>query len=195
VYVRRHLLLTARHREKYHKAWLCLTGIGIVPLLPLALTPLTKLPIFYVGYRIYSHHQAWLGTVAVLEYLQNSDKCKMIVPVTQAAGLDHCPSLHTALDSSVTTRLIFMPDEILTSIGGARERCAAELPAARFTLREIIDIRKHANWNLWHRGKTLLSDQEAALLAEHYKTDAIVAAVGKIRKKALKRQHAQRLGG
>jgi hypothetical protein len=122
--VRRHLLFTARNREKYHKAWLRVTGIGIVPLLPLALTPLPNLPIYYIGYRLYSHHQAWLGAAAVLEHLQHLETYKPTAPDPETAGLVRSgTNLHASFDSSVTTRLIFMPDDNLTSISGARERC------------------------------------------------------------------------
>lgn len=141
VYVRRHLLFTARNREKYHKAWLRVTGVGILPLLPLAITPLPNLPIYYLGYRVYSHHQAWQGATAVLEHLQHLETYKPTAPDPEAAGLvRNCPNLHASFDSSVTTRLHFTPDSDLTSIGGSRERydllllSASVQPAMRFSL-------------------------------------------------------------
>jgi Mitochondrial K+-H+ exchange-related len=125
VFVRRHLLFTARSREKYHKAWFRVTGIGIVPLLPLAITPLPNVPIYYLAYRVYSHRKAWQGAVAVLEHLQHLETYNPSAPDPDGAGQFHenATNLHASFDSSVTARLAFRPDSDLTTLCGSRERC------------------------------------------------------------------------
>jgi Mitochondrial K+-H+ exchange-related len=62
--------LIARFREKHHQRLFVGSAIGVAPLLPLALSPFPNIPIYYVGYRVYSHRNAWRGAQAVQRILR-----------------------------------------------------------------------------------------------------------------------------
>ena len=174
-----------------------------MPLLPLALTPLPNLPIYYLGYRVYSHHQAWQGSVAVLEHLEHLETYKPTAPDPEAAGLVRSSTnLHASFDSSVTARLLFTPDADLTSIGGSRETCVLpawnavqhcetrSLPVWESGCHDLIEM--HELTETVFRATTPVGDEEAAALADHYEKKSIAAAVVKIRKKALMNSNSEK---
>ena len=68
-YVRRALRLAARRREAHHQRWFRISLVGMLPLCPLMLSPFPNLPLYYLGYRVYSHSSARNGTREALRLL------------------------------------------------------------------------------------------------------------------------------
>ena len=134
-YVRRHLLFTSRNRVKYHQNWQRVTTVALIPLSPLALSPFPNLPIYYAGYRVYSHSKARAGATAVLEYLEHLETYKPSAPDPDSQlynkGVSH---LHNSFDYSVTAHVRFRPCADLSEVAASRERYAtltcSETPSA-----------------------------------------------------------------
>ena len=94
-FARRTLRLLAVRRNAYHQRWFRLCASGLLPLAPLAATPLPNLPVYYVGYRVYSHHNARKGAETVLHALARRDaaarqRLRAAVSDMQRAG--HSPA-------------------------------------------------------------------------------------------------------
>jgi hypothetical protein len=70
-YVRRSLWLLARNRMRHHSKWFRYTSLGFIPILPLLVSPLPNLPLYYLGYRCYSHKRATTGALATVDMLRN----------------------------------------------------------------------------------------------------------------------------
>jgi len=67
--VRRALRLAAKHRDAYHQRWFKISLGGMVPLCPLLVSPFPNLPLYYLGYRLYSHQRASKGARAAITLL------------------------------------------------------------------------------------------------------------------------------
>jgi hypothetical protein len=63
--VRRRLRHLAANGHRLHRCRLAAWGLAMVPQLPLMLTPLPNLTVYYTGYRIYSHYKALQGCKAL----------------------------------------------------------------------------------------------------------------------------------
>lgn len=72
-YARRVLRATAVRRSAYHHRWYRRNLAVLVPLAPIALTPLPNFPIYYLGYRVWSHHHARSGADNMLRTLRARD--------------------------------------------------------------------------------------------------------------------------
>jgi hypothetical protein len=48
--------------------------MGTLPLIPLLLSPFPNLPLYYLGYRVYSHKTARNGALATQQLLRNSSE-------------------------------------------------------------------------------------------------------------------------
>lgn len=89
-YVRRRLRLLARQRTHTHRRWLIYSAIGSAPLLPLLLTPLPNLPLYYMGYRLYSNYRAWSGAQCLVEMLEHHDTMQLEGLRTSLRQLHDC---------------------------------------------------------------------------------------------------------
>jgi len=72
-YVRRRLRLLIRGRMEYHKCWALIWGALTVPQLPLLITPIPNLPIYFSLYRTWSHYRAWRGAGSLQHIIVDID--------------------------------------------------------------------------------------------------------------------------
>ena len=146
VYVRRAIALLARKREVYHNNRFRLTGAGLVPILPLVVSPLPNLPIYYVGYRVYSHHSARDGARTVLALLKNKSDAvrqdvRAAVEVLRAAGTPPRPgswaehlaasadNCRDTCDQGVNGTFEFRSSTELDALSRRRDTCVRGVPA------------------------------------------------------------------
>lgn len=208
-YVRRHLLFTARNRVKYHHNWQRVTTFALIPLSPLALSPFPNIPIYYIGYRVYSHNRARAGADTVLEYLEHLETYKPSAPDPDSQPYNKGQSsLHNSFDYSVTTHVRFRPCADLSQVAAPRDRCAPSLhsfyppghsrvllpsrglgvhaatcapaPSAESTAPAMDD----AQLACVCREASALPDDVAQAIAGQYDDRNIVSAIVKIRKRA-----------
>lgn len=146
-YVRRHLLFTARNRVTYHQNWQRVTIAALIPVAPLAISPFPNLPIYYIGWRVFSHGRARAGAAAVLEYLEHLETYKPSAPEpeTQAAGSKALSSLHNSFDYSVTAHVLFRPCSDLSEVAASRDRCPSLL-SPQLCIPRLLCLLQLGSW-------------------------------------------------
>mmetsp|Transcript_26253 Transcript_26253/g.62427 ORF Transcript_26253/g.62427 Transcript_26253/m.62427 type:complete len:207 (-) Transcript_26253:33-653(-) len=72
-FVRRRLRLLIKGRIDYHKHWAVIWALITVPSLPLIVSPLPNIPVYYFGYRTWAHYRAWQGAQSLQGLILNID--------------------------------------------------------------------------------------------------------------------------
>jgi len=73
-FVRRRLRLLIRGRMDYHRIWAGVWGFVTAPLLPLIVSPLPNVPLYYTSYRCWAHYRAWRGAQSLHGLVVNIDR-------------------------------------------------------------------------------------------------------------------------
>lgn len=71
-YVRRRLRLFLRQQEYFNRCRLISWSVAAVPMLPLMVLPFPNIPLYYAGYKAYSHNKALRGCRHLLDSVRSS---------------------------------------------------------------------------------------------------------------------------
>lgn len=145
-YVRRALRVVAKQRAAYHQRRYRFALAGMLPLCPLMVSPLPNLPLYYLGYRVYSHNTAHVGARATLQLLdahsaRSKDKLRDAIEELRKEG--HAPrdgswaaelvasggdeSAANAEKASQSAKLVLEGNDELASLTDPGRKCASRL--------------------------------------------------------------------
>jgi Mitochondrial K+-H+ exchange-related len=143
--IRRRLALVARFRERHHQRSFFASALGITPLMPLMLSPFPNIPLYYVGYRVFSHRNAWRGAQTLHRVLAQhaaAQHSTQQVPPVRTAQRANCSQ---AQDIAGLVHLVLY----------SRTRCTSYVPGTHVlsaTERDDLEISvaSHGHSGPWH---------------------------------------------